>query len=219
MSGKLRFSKPVTLLGTLALLAGFSGCSFVKKQDLDDQLSTMRAEMEADRQAEIAEGDQRVSQELNGRMDGLSSRMDGLERALQSLSEDFNARVSELEDAIRFDAPVYFAFDEDEVGPEYQAYLDRFAEIVTEYYPLSLITVEGFTDPVGTPEYNMALGERRAESVKAYLVDYAGLGADRVRTVSYGEATDRLVASDRHGPGQEGWENRRVVLVIDHSGA
>lgn len=219
MSGKRRPSKPMVFLGTLTLMAAFSGCSFVKKQDLDDQLSTMRAEMEADRQAEIAEGDQRVSQELNGRMDGLSSRMDGLERALTSLSEDFDARVSELEDALRFDAPVYFGFDEADVGPEYRAYLDRFAQIVTEYYPLSLITVEGFTDPVGTPEYNLALGKRRAESVKAYLVDNAGLSPDRVRTVSYGENSDRLVASDRHGPGQEGWENRRVALVIDHSGA
>ena len=219
MSGNVRFFKPMTLLGTLTLLVGFSGCSFVKKQDLDDQLATMRSEMEADRQAEIAEGDQRVSQELNGRMDDLSSRMDGLERALASLSEDFDARVSELEDAIRFDAPVYFGFDEDEVGAEYRAYLDRFAQIVTEYYPLSLITVEGFTDPVGTPEYNIALGKRRAESVKAYLVDYAGLSPDLVKTVSYGEAAERLVASESHGPGQEGWENRRVVLVIDHSGA
>jgi len=219
MAGKSSVSKWTTLLAILPLAAGLTGCSFVKKQDLDAQLSGMRAEMEADRRAEIAEGDQQVSQELNGRMDGLSARMDGLERALSSLSEDFEARVSELEDALRFDAPVYFGFDEDEVGAEHRAYLDRFAQIVTEYYPSSLVTVEGFTDAVGTPEYNLALGMRRAEAVKDYLVDYAGLSSGQVRAVSYGEASDRLVASDRHGPGQEGWENRRVALVIDHGGA
>lgn len=218
MPGKSSFSKSMTLLVLLPFVAGFSGCSFVKKQDLDTQLATMRAEMEADRQAEISEGDQQVSQELNGRMDQLSVRMDGLERELASLAEDFEARVSELEDALRFDAPVYFGFDEDEVGPEHRAYLDRFAQIVTEYYPASLVTVEGFTDPVGTPEYNLALGMRRAEAVKSYLVDYAGLRPDLVRAVSYGESAERLVASEMHGPGQEGWENRRVALVIDHSG-
>ena len=69
-----------------------------------------------------------------------------------------------------------------------------------------------------TPEYNLALGKRRAEAVGAYLSNHGGLGSDRVRTVSYGEAADRLVASSAHGPGTEGWENRRVALVIDHSG-
>jgi peptidoglycan-associated lipoprotein len=190
----------------------------VKKQDLDAQLSSMRAEMESERRAEIAEGDQQVSGELNGRMDDLSARMDGLENALASLSEEFDARVERLEEAIRFDAPVYFGFDEDEIGPQHMAYLDRFGEIVTQYYPVSTVTVEGFTDPVGSPEYNLALGQRRADAVKTYLVQQVGLSPDRVRAVSYGESAERLVAPGQHGPGEEGWENRRVALVIDHMG-
>ena len=189
----------------------------VKKQELEDQLSYMRSEMEAERAAEIAEGDRQVSDALNGRMDGLSARMDGLEDAIAAMADDFDARVAELEDALRFDAPIYFGFDEEEVNPQFTAYLDRFADIVAQYYPMSVVTVEGFTDPVGTPEYNLALGKRRADAVKSYLVDFAGLSPDRVRSVSYGEAADRLVSPTGHGPGQEGWENRRVALVIDHS--
>ncbi len=204
---------------TVPLTLVLSGCSFVKKQDLDDQLSYMRAEMESERSAEIQEGDRRTAAELNGRMDGLSERMDGLERDLRSMAEDFDARVQELEDGLRFDAPVYFGFDEDEVAPQQMAFLDRFARIVADYYPQSIVTVEGFTDPVGDEAYNLALGKRRAEAVKGYLVQQGGLSAERIRAVSYGEATDRLVSPSGHGPGQAGWENRRVALVIDHTGA
>ena len=186
---------------------------------MNDQLAAMRSEMEAERRAEIADGDRQTSESLNGRMDALSARMDGLERELASLEEDFNARVEELETALRFDVPVYFGFDEAVISPQYMAFLDRFSQVVTQYYPSSLVTVEGFTDPVGTPEYNLALGKRRADAVRDYLVEQRGLSPDMVRAVSYGEAADRLVSAAGRGPGQEGWENRRVALVIDHSGS
>jgi len=219
MYGKRNFSTRLILAAAIPVTFALAGCSFVKKQDMDDQLANMRSEMEAERLAQIAEGDQATAAGLNGRMDGLSSRMDGLARELASLEEDFNARVEELETALRFDVPVYFGFDEDEVVSEYRAFLDRFAQVVTEYYPLSTVTVEGFTDRVGSPEYNLALGKRRAEAVKDYLVQFGGLSTERIRAVSYGEAADRLVAADGYGPGPEGWENRRVALVIDHSGS
>ncbi len=218
MFGKRDHSRNLLLGGTALLIAALSGCSLVKKDELDLQLADMRAAMEAERRAEIAEGDQEVRDELNGRMDGLSARMDGLADDLAAMERDFGARVEELETALRFDAPIYFGFDEDEVSQEYMVFLDRFAEVVSRYYPSSLVTVEGFTDPVGTAEYNKALGERRAKSVMTYLVDRGGLSGDRVRAVSYGEATDRLISASAHGPGNEGWENRRVALVIDHSG-
>ena len=207
------------ILGAAVLLAlGLSGCSLVKRQELDAQLAGMRAEMEAERRAEIAEGDRRVSDDLNGRMDALSSRVDGLEEALTALAEDFDAQVQELVDVVRFDAPIYFGFDEDEVVPEYAVYLDRFAQIVNRYYPGSRVTVEGFTDAVGTVDYNLALGQRRADAVREYLVQRGGLSPDYIKAVSYGEAADRLVAVGAHGPGSAGWENRRVSLVIDHTG-
>jgi len=195
-----------------------SSCGYVKRDDMDARLAQMQAQMEADRAAEIAAGDQQVTEAIGGRLDGIVSRLDALQREITSMEEEFDARVQELEAALRFDVPVYFGFDEDEVTPQYMAFLDRFAEVVREYYPSSLVTAEGFTDPVGSPEYNIALGQRRAEAVADYLVEQGGLDSERVRAVSYGEAANRLVASGSHGPGQEGWENRRVALVIDHSG-
>jgi peptidoglycan-associated lipoprotein len=147
------------------------------------------------------------------------ARLDALQSDLASLEEDFGARVSELETALRFDVPVYFGFDEDEVTPQYSEFLDRFASVVSKYYPNSMVTAEGFTDAVGAQEYNKALGKRRAQSVADYLVQQGGLNPDHVRAVGYGEAADRLISPQGHGPGQEGWENRRVALVIDHSGS
>lgn len=218
MAGTLKHSTRLLLGAAIPLAFALSSCSYVKPQEMNNQLSAMRADMEAQRRAEIAEGDSQTSAALNGRMDDLSARMDGLARELAALEEEFDARVQELETALRFDVPVYFGFDDDEVGPDYMVFLDRFAQVVSEYYPNSTVTVEGFTDPVGSPEYNLDLGKRRAQAVKDYLVDRGGLGSDRVRAVSYGEAADRLISADGHGPGREGWENRRVAFVIDHAG-
>lgn len=219
MFGKLSLWKPLVLGALVPLGLVASGCSYVKQDDMDVRLSQLQSQMEADRRAEIEAGDQQLAEGMNSRLEGIVARLDALQRDLASLEEDFDARVAELETALRFDVPVYFGFDDDEVTAEYMAFLDRFAEVVSEYYPSSIVTAEGFTDAVGGQDYNLALGKRRAQAVADYLVQQGGLSSERVRAVSYGEATDRLVSPQGHGPGQEGWENRRVALVIDHSGS
>ncbi|MGB7373026.1 peptidoglycan-associated lipoprotein Pal [Pontixanthobacter sp.] len=71
------------------------------------------------------------------------------------------------------------------------------------------ITVEGHADERGTREYNLALGERRANAAKNYLVSL-GVPADRMRTVSYGK--ERPVAT---GSNEQAWaQNRRAVSVV-----
>ena len=205
---KLLIKRTGVLVATGAIL---SGCARVKPEELDAALADIRTEMQA--------GDQRVSGEvatLGGRVDGLESRLDALESRLTQLAQEFDATVERLETAIRFDMPVYFDFDSSDLTDSHRQILSRFAGVVREYYPTALITAEGFTDAVGTPEYNEALGLRRADAVKDFLVQQ-GLSGDQVRSVSYGEAQNRQVSS-AHGPGSEGWENRRVALVIDHNG-
>ncbi len=200
--------------GTLVVVGSvLAGCSRVKPEELDARLAEIRTEM--------AQGDQRVSGEVatvNGRVDDLESRFSTLESQLNQLAREFDATVERLESALRFDMPVYFGFDEDVLTDTHREVLDRFAGVIREYYPDCLITAEGFTDAVGSAEYNQALGQRRAEAVKSFLVQEGGLSADQVRAVSYGEAQNRQVNA-AHGPGQEGWENRRVALVVDHGGA
>jgi peptidoglycan-associated lipoprotein len=200
-------------MAALGLATAVAACSTVSPEDMDTSLASLRAEM----LEEMQEADQAVSQQLGGRLTGVERRMTELDSDIQQMEADFEVRVQRLEDAIRFDVPVYFAFDDATVEAEGQAVLDRFTAVAQEYYPSALITVEGFTDAAGSAEYNLQLGQRRAEAVAGYLVSN-GIPQDRVRAVSYGENTQRLVMPEGWGPGQQGWENRRVVLVIDHDG-
>jgi peptidoglycan-associated lipoprotein len=81
--------------------------------------------------------------------------------------------------------PLFFEYDSSEVNAEGRAALDANASLLKKY-PTWAITIEGHCDERGTAEYILALGERRAVAARAYLVSL-GLGADRLRTVSYGK--------------------------------
>jgi peptidoglycan-associated lipoprotein len=168
-------------------------------------------------QREMQQGDDAVSQRLTGRITTDEQRQAALETDLNQLEQEFEVAITRLEEQLRFDVPVYFAFNDATVETDDQAVLDRFNAVRAEYYPNALITVEGFTDPAGSAEYNTSLGLRRASAVRDYLVT-AGLTQDLIRAVSYGEDTQRLVQPTDQGPGNAGWQNRRVVLVIDHGG-
>jgi len=172
-------------------------------------MAALRAELE-----QTASGSNRRTEAQLAR---LETRLDGLARGLSGLEREFDVTVQRLETAIRFAVPVYFAFDKADLRPEDLPVLDRFAGVVSEYYPEALLTVEGFTDPTGSATYNLALGQRRAEAVQKYLVESEDFPLERVRAVSYGEDTARLVSPGLGGP-EAGLENRRVVLVIEHLG-
>lgn len=201
-----------TMAGILAVSLAFGACSHVSQSDLDGRLQELRSDLEG----QMEEGDQAVRSDLGSRISDLEGRMDGLESELEGLADELNTTVERLESAIRFNAPVHFAFDTAELDMEGERALDRFAGVVQEYYPDALITVEGFTDPVGTEEYNMQLGMRRAQAVKTYLTESAGIPESQLRAVSYGEQSNRLVNPEEHGPGESGMANRRAVLVIEH---
>jgi len=103
---------------------------------------------------------------------------------------------------------VLFLVDQSNLTPEGQATLDGQAAWLntnTDYQAV----IEGHADERGTREYNLALGERRANSAKNYLVSL-GIAANRIRTVSYGEERPVATAST-----PEAWaKNRRAVTVV-----
>jgi len=108
---------------------------------------------------------------------------------------------------IRFDT-VYFDFDKSNIRSDQRSTMNRNAQLLDQYKTIR-IQIEGHCDERGTNEYNLALGERRAESVKQYLVDY-GISSSRITTISYGE--ERPVDS-RHN--ESAWaKNRRSEFVI-----
>jgi peptidoglycan-associated lipoprotein len=177
---------------------------------VDAQFAQMRTDMQSADQGL----DQRISQ-VDSRVNGLEQRAAKLEQDLQSLRTDFNASVERMEGMLSFNVPVNFEFDQADVRTDDHSVLSRFAEVVKGYYPNAIVTVEGFTDPVGSSAYNQRLGQRRAEAVKEILAQN-GLEAGNIRVVSYGEAANRLLT--REGGPDRGTENRRVSLVIDYSG-
>jgi len=199
--------------GAALTFAGISAaCAHVGQDQFDAEFAALRAEM-----AENASDSNQRTEAQRAELARLEARLDGLARGLTALEQEFDVTVQRLETAVRFDMPVYFAFDKADLRPEDLPVLDRFAGVVGEYYPDALLTVEGFTDPSGSETYNLALGQRRAEAVQRYLVESEDFAPDHVRAVSYGEDARRLVAPGQSGE-LAGWENRRVVLVIEHVG-
>ena len=104
---------------------------------------------------------------------------------------------------------IYFDFDRATLTPAAQDNLLRKAEWLRENSDATL-TIEGHCDVRGTNEYNLALGDRRAESAKAFLVNL-GIAVSRVTTISYGE--ERPVCTQKD---EECWaKNRRDNFVVD----
>jgi peptidoglycan-associated lipoprotein len=145
----------------------------------------------------------------------LRNDVQGLRTELTNLRNEFGARITAMEEGIKFAFPVTFAFDDATVRDADRAALDRFAQVVNKYYPNSKITVEGFADPAGSTRYNVDLSRRRAESVAGYLTQ-AGMNAANLRTVGYGETRQVNEGAQRDDPGAE--MNRRVVFVIETKG-
>jgi outer membrane protein OmpA-like peptidoglycan-associated protein len=212
------------LIGCLLLIG--AGCSHVTRDELTTDLDAVRDELRAEQQDSedrLAGRIDDVQQRLGGRIDDLelsqaelAKRMADLKVALAELETQFDITVLQLEKAILFNLPVHFDFDSSTLAGSETGTLDGFASFYNDYYRGDLVTVAGFTDEAGSELYNQKLGKRRAEEVKSYLSEVAGVDAEFLRTISYGESYARLVAPGEYGP-NAGRENRRVVLVIDQS--
>jgi len=100
---------------------------------------------------------------------------------------------------------VYFAFDKSDLNASSQAVLDAYAAWLNSNS--TSVTIEGNCDERGSREYNLALGQRRADSVRSYLVS-RGVSASRIDTVSFGE--EKPVCT---GSGESCWaQNRRADI-------
>jgi len=104
--------------------------------------------------------------------------------------------------------PVFFGSDSSDIDPQGKAALDENA-LVLKQHPTWGVTIEGHCDERGTPEYNLALGDRRAAAAVAYLRSL-GIAADRLKTVSYGKEFPFDAGHD-----EAAWsKNRRAHFVI-----
>lgn len=101
---------------------------------------------------------------------------------------------------------IHFDFDKYDIRPGDAEILKRNAEVLKQH-PNVKIIIEGHCCPIGTTEYNLGLGQRRANSAKDYLIKL-GISADRLETISYGE--ERPITTDP----KEYWKNRRCEFKV-----
>ena len=104
---------------------------------------------------------------------------------------------------------VFFNYDSSDLDSDAQELLQDQVAWLKQYSDVSVI-VEGHCDERGTREYNLALGEKRAQSVKNYLISL-GISSDRISTISYGKERPAVVGSN-----DGAWaQNRRSVTVVN----
>lgn len=151
---------------------------------------------------------------------GHSVAIVGVARGLEATLEALHAEVTEREIRIDLSADVLFDFDKADLKPAAAGDLGKVAE-VARANPGTPIQVGGHTDSKGADAYNQRLSERRAEAVKAWLVERGGVEAARIGTRGWGET--RPVAPNETPGGADDPDgrqrNRRVEITIRREGA
>jgi peptidoglycan-associated lipoprotein len=116
-------------------------------------------------------------------------------------------RLAKLKEEFRFE-DIHFDYDRYDIEERGREILKNLADWLSTNKGIEIL-IEGHADERGTNEYNLALGDRRANTVKQYLVTL-GVNAERISTITYGE--EKPICT---GPGEECWaENRRAHFTI-----
>jgi len=197
-------------LATMATLGAF-GCA--SKKYVSNEVG------EVNRKADAMAGDLEKTQD---RVKRNEVRIDEVGQDTQAVKADAAAAMSKATDAQRAargkilytvtltDDELKFPFGRAEINDEAKAHVsEALKPIVTENRGV-FFEIEGHTDSVGPADYNMKLGEKRAEAVRNYLHDEMGVALSRLAVVSYGETQpviDNKTAEDRA-------QNRRVVVKV-----
>ena len=193
---------PLFLVTTACATKGFV------RKEITNQRTHVDSALANERVAR-ASGDSAVSAQV-------AVQLAELRRGLDSLRTEFGAKITAMEEGLRFAMPVNFGFDDANVRETDKAVLTRFAQIANRYYNGSAVTVEGFADPAGTAEYNLRLSRERAENVRQFLLTQ-GFDSAQLKSIGYGETRQVVKGAEREEPGAE--KNRRVVFVIETKGA
>ena len=187
----MRLNKIVKALAISLPLLAISACSTTGTSEEDARIAAEQAAKNAAAEAQAA-----ASQEAE------NVRTAALQRE-EAVAERTRMKVKEL----LAENVIYFGFDKSTLSSDFSAILDAHAAFLSANASQSVI-VEGHADERGTPEYNIALGERRAKAVVSYL-ENSGVSSSQISVVSYGE--EKPAAKSRNAAAFA--ENRRAVLV------
>ncbi|MDB9752001.1 peptidoglycan-associated lipoprotein Pal [Gammaproteobacteria bacterium] len=102
---------------------------------------------------------------------------------------------------------IYFEYDSSEIRSEYRSVIENHSEYLSENVGTT-VTLEGHADELGSREYNLALGERRAKSIKQQMM-LLGVSSSQVRLVSYGEERPEVDGHD-----EVSWQKNRRVEIL-----
>ena len=188
------WKKTAGWLGTLALIAVVTACGGNPPPEPEPEPEPQVEEPTVDEAAERA----RMEEEARQR------REDEERRRLEA---ERNRVMSVMSERVHFD------FDKSDIRTDAEEVLQRKVTVLREY-PGVKVRVEGHCDERGSNEYNLALGQRRAEAVRRYLLSY-GIDASRFATISYGEERPAVSASN-----EQAWEeNRRAEFAVTDRGS
>jgi outer membrane protein OmpA-like peptidoglycan-associated protein len=141
--------------------------------------------------------------------------IEGMALGVEGTLADLGAKVSEKEIKIALSGDILFDFDKDTLRPDAFPTLEKIAEVLAQY-PDAPVLIEGHTDSKGKEKYNQNLSERRAASVKNWLVENAGADGGRIEINGWGEAKPAVPNEKPDGSddpdGRQ--QNRRVEITI-----
>lgn len=159
-------------------------------------------------------GDPRTGAVVGGVVGGaigaaIGRRMDQQERELRQIEGVEVSRPSEGEIEVRLTSDILFDFDSAALRPASRTTLRELAQTFARYSDINFLSVEGHTDSTGAYQYNMDLSQRRANSVRSFLV---GQGVPRARIVARGFGESQPKESNATPEGRQ--LNRRVEIHI-----
>lgn len=141
--------------------------------------------------------------------------IEGITLGVEGALADLGAEVTEQEIKIALSGDILFDFDKDTLRPDAFPTLQKVADVLSNY-PGAPVLIEGHTDSKGKDGYNQDLSERRAASVRTWLVENAGADGSRIETKGWGETKPAVPNEKPDGSddpdGRQ--QNRRVEITI-----
>ncbi|MEM9554791.1 MAG: OmpA family protein [Acidobacteriota bacterium] len=197
-------------LVVLVALGGLaaSGCVTEKKMQtyVEDRVTPVETRVDGV-ESQVEANQTRIDEQQEQLADVSETAREAYERAVEA------GKLAEgklLYERTLSDADVRFGLESSSLSDGAHGALDAFAAELKQQGVPVYIEIQGHTDSTGSDDYNMELGQQRADAVRQYLNREHALPLHRMNVVSYGESKPVADNTDREGRGQ----NRRVVLVV-----
>ena len=211
----MRKSLWVVLAVGLVVALGVSGCAtktYVQEQVAsaakvqDTKIGEVQKQVEATQMdvTNLKKSDAMQTEQLAKLSDTTKEALDRANEANKLANHSFLFEVTLTDDA------VHFGFNRSDLSADAKAALDAFAKRVKDENKNVYIEVQGNTDSVGSEQYNVRLGQARAEAAMRYLAMQHGFPLHRMSAISYGEF--KPIADNKTADGRA--KNRRVTLVV-----